>query len=264
MQSAGVSMGPMHQIWVAPEIGGGGSSTGQKDTSVSVDSMEEMRRQTIEAQLEGIVQHSESFTSELSDSDQESMMDLFDVNAVRMKILKVQSRLAEGKDTPEDSKWAEAMLQVAEQGEELEEEEEEGDQVRERVGSWSLGSKRHAAGNCRPCHYVNTKIGCTNGADCPFCHLDHPRRLRPRPCKSKRTRCKQLAGMLDTVFANDPDQLNQAVELLSKQNAYLRAVVKSKVRNLMSNPEGEEDAEGNSNNNAGESSVGAEKSKMSL
>jgi len=256
-----VPMWLMHQIWGDPELSGG--SFGQKETSLSLESMDETWRQTIEAQLEGIVQQSESlsFTSELSDSDQESSkMDLIDVNAVRMKIREVQSRLTENNDMPEDSRWADAVIEVGEQEEELEEEEEEGDQVRERVGSWSLGSKRHAAGNCRPCHYVYTKIGCTNGADCPFCHLDHPRRPRPRPCKSKRTICKQLAGMLDTVFADDPDQLNEAVELLSNQNAYLKA----KVCNLMSKPDGEKHAEGNPNKATVESSVGAPKCKMSL
>jgi len=70
--------------------------------------------------------------------------------------------------------------------------------------------------------------------------------------------------MLDTVFANDPDQLNEAAQILSNQNAYLRAVVKSKVRNLTSQPEGVEDAEGHPNTDAGHSVATPSTCKLSL
>ncbi|CAE8595779.1 unnamed protein product, partial [Polarella glacialis] len=72
---------------------------------------------------------------------------------------------------------------------------------------------------------------------CAFCHLAHPKRFRPRPCKSKRSKCKRLAGMLDSVFANDPEQFDEAVSLLSTQGGYLQTVVKSKVRNLQNQDE---------------------------
>lgn len=53
-------------------------------------------------------------------------------------------------------------------------------------GVWSKGCDLHKTGTCRPCHYVATKAGCMNGAECEFCHLPHPRRARQRPCKTKR------------------------------------------------------------------------------
>lgn len=89
----------------------------------------------------------------------------------------------------------------------------------------------HENGECRPCHYVNSKFGCSNGKDCSFCHLDHEKRSRPRPCKAKRTQCKRIAGLLDTVFANDPDQYTEAMVMLSTQSGYMNTVMKSKMKN---------------------------------
>ncbi|CAE7875116.1 unnamed protein product [Symbiodinium sp. KB8] len=93
-------------------------------------------------------------------------------------------------------------------------------------------SESHALGTCRPCHYVYAKSGCTNGAACAFCHLPHPKKFRPRPCKSKRSKCKRLAAVLDKVFDGDPDYFQSMVEELSAQGGYLNTVVKSKVKSL--------------------------------
>lgn len=96
--------------------------------------------------------------------------------------------------------------------------------------NYARSPEAHEKGECRPCHYVNSKFGCTNGDNCSFCHLDHQKRSRPRPCKAKRTQCKRIAGLLDTVFAHDPDQFTEAMELLSMQSGYMRTVMKSKMR----------------------------------
>ncbi|CAK0876644.1 unnamed protein product [Prorocentrum cordatum] len=37
--------------------------------------------------------------------------------------------------------------------------------------------KQHAAGTCKPCLYFNTRVGCTQGLQCSFCHLSHERKL---------------------------------------------------------------------------------------
>lgn len=34
----------------------------------------------------------------------------------------------------------------------------------------SVGSAEHESGNCRPCAFFGKKAGCTNGANCEFCH----------------------------------------------------------------------------------------------
>jgi len=99
-------------------------------------------------------------------------------------------------------------------------------------GEWSLGSEKHKMGQCRPCHYVFSKTGCQNGKTCNFCHLLHPKRFRPRPCKSKRSKCKQLAAVLDQVLADDPERFQSVAEQLSAQGGYLHTVVKSKLHSM--------------------------------
>mmetsp|Transcript_77807 Transcript_77807/g.241796 ORF Transcript_77807/g.241796 Transcript_77807/m.241796 type:complete len:259 (+) Transcript_77807:111-887(+) len=223
-----MSAGPTHHIWGKVEMD---LSESKSHLSLSQDSVREERRRQVEEKLKNIVLHSESMTSELSSDDPYD--EKVDVNAVRMQIRNRAglggAAMGAGRPLSSSSAQGEAAEGDAEEDEE-EEEEEEG-----RVpngGSYSAGSKLHDSGGCRPCHYVATKTGCKNGADCTFCHLDHPKRFRPRPCKSKRNKCKRIAGMLDMVFANDPLQFQEAVDLLSNQRGYLSTVVKSKVRNL--------------------------------
>jgi len=35
------------------------------------------------------------------------------------------------------------------------------------------GSALHGTGECKPCLFFHTRIGCMAGADCDFCHLAH-------------------------------------------------------------------------------------------
>lgn len=46
--------------------------------------------------------------------------------------------------------------------------------------SWSLGSREHASGNCRPCIFILKATGCNNGRNCPFCHYPHDSRILHR------------------------------------------------------------------------------------
>mmetsp|Transcript_81443 Transcript_81443/g.174378 ORF Transcript_81443/g.174378 Transcript_81443/m.174378 type:complete len:232 (-) Transcript_81443:86-781(-) len=100
----------------------------------------------------------------------------------------------------------------------------------------SLGSQLHESGKCKPCHYMHSQAGCKQGANCGFCHYDHPNVSRAaRPCKSKRSKVKRFAGMLETVFTDNLDELTEVVDLISgsgAQGSYLRNVVTSKVRDL--------------------------------
>lgn len=61
----------------------------------------------------------------------------------------------------------------------------------------SVGSAGHLTRTCRPCHYIHTKAGCTNGYACGFCHCKHSKRSRPRLPKAQRIQCRSLA---QTVF----------------------------------------------------------------
>jgi len=81
----------------------------------------------------------------------------------------------------------------------------------------------HNSGECRPCLYYNSKRGCMNGANCRFCHLAHGKKTRP--CKSKRTECKQIADMLHTVFGEESEEFHQAAMKLSAESAYMRTML---------------------------------------
>eukprot|EP00428_Durinskia_dybowskii_P053875 CAMPEP_0170325432 /NCGR_PEP_ID=MMETSP0116_2-20130129/63581_1 /TAXON_ID=400756 /ORGANISM="Durinskia baltica, Strain CSIRO CS-38" /LENGTH=272 /DNA_ID=CAMNT_0010578465 /DNA_START=43 /DNA_END=861 /DNA_ORIENTATION=+ len=57
----------------------------------------------------------------------------------------------------------------------------------------SVGSAMHGVEKCRPCMFINTVVGCANGAACEYCHISHRRRRATRPCKAKRDRFKAIA-----------------------------------------------------------------------
>ncbi|CAK0788108.1 unnamed protein product [Prorocentrum cordatum] len=79
--------------------------------------------------------------------------------------------------------------------------------------------------------YVSSKTGCIKGQDCQYCHLAHPKKNRPRPCKATRLQCKQLASMLDVLSA-DAEQMIKATEVLGDNAAYMRTVLRGKQRQL--------------------------------
>lgn len=61
----------------------------------------------------------------------------------------------------------------------------------QRLGSAdvpTLGSLSHFAGECKPCAFLYTK-GCSNGVECPFCHLCPPGEKKRRQ-KEKKDRLK--------------------------------------------------------------------------
>lgn len=49
-----------------------------------------------------------------------------------------------------------------------------------RPPAWSKGAAEHESGNCHPCIFYTKVVGCDNGTDCPFCHLDHDSKARHR------------------------------------------------------------------------------------
>lgn len=69
----------------------------------------------------------------------------------------------------------------------------------------SLGSVAHVAGECKPCLFINTKMGCQNGTNCQFCHFPHKRQNKLRPCKGKRDRYRQLVARMEQMIECDPD-----------------------------------------------------------
>lgn len=63
----------------------------------------------------------------------------------------------------------------------------------------SLGSALHKDA-CKPCLFVHSKVGCFHGVLCRFCHFKHDRGTKPRPCKGKRNRYKNLIGRMELQF----------------------------------------------------------------
>merc|ERR1711971_600621 len=70
----------------------------------------------------------------------------------------------------------------------------------------SAGSLLHDVGKCKPCLFVRTAAGCKVGKDCGYCHLNHRRKDRRRPCKGKRDRYRQMLGKLERDMTADDGQ----------------------------------------------------------
>mmetsp|Transcript_40596 Transcript_40596/g.88739 ORF Transcript_40596/g.88739 Transcript_40596/m.88739 type:complete len:307 (-) Transcript_40596:91-1011(-) len=73
----------------------------------------------------------------------------------------------------------------------------------------SVGSDRHDENLCKPCLFVHTKVGCRSGADCTFCHFQHKRKSKPRPCKGKRDRYRKLVARMEDMIEQNPDTLDE-------------------------------------------------------
>lgn len=97
----------------------------------------------------------------------------------------------------------------------------------------SIGSLAHSEGNCKPCLFVCTKVGCQNGMECEFCHFPHKRKNKPRPCKGKRDRYRKLVGRMEQLILSNPRVLEESPEDLPpsiKDNPVLRNKLMSKVQ----------------------------------
>jgi len=94
----------------------------------------------------------------------------------------------------------------------------------------SRGSVKHASSKCHVCHYYNSKVGCTKGASCTFCHM-HGLEPRQRVCKAKRAKAKSQALALDQHFETR-EEFEQVVSELKAKGGYLEAVVNSKARQI--------------------------------
>lgn len=233
--SQGLQSQRHHQIWGRPEVESSGSEgAGHTESS---DCRREQER-VLQDKLKDVLLNSESSEPISGSSGDKTAVwgspdnsrhyanELFDAAARRGSTAFGLERTQQSQTALQSTK--EALLEQVL----VDEEEEDGDDQEEGPGTWSAGSKYHEYGHCKPCHYVTTRNGCSNEEQCGFCHLSHPKRFRPRPCKSKRSKCKRLAGLLDEVLANEPEQFDDVAQVLATQGGYLRTVVKSKLRTM--------------------------------
>lgn len=69
-------------------------------------------------------------------------------------------------------------------------------------------SEGHSTGECRPCVFVNSKVGCFQGGNCNFCHLPHAKKVRPRLRLTK----ERMHRLAQTGQLGDPEELQQPLE----------------------------------------------------
>jgi hypothetical protein len=109
----------------------------------------------------------------------------------------------------------------------------------------SIGSGLHMAGNCRPCKWAFSEMGCAHGAQCSFCHFQHDwsDKHNRRPCKGKRTHYRKLLAKVaaargQTVLDRDePRIVRSALEEQFQSPAQPQYFPAHPVPNQMSLPE---------------------------
>jgi len=74
-------------------------------------------------------------------------------------------------------------------------------------------SEAHMLGNCAPCLWHQTVVGCRAGATCHLCHHDHSHRTSNdkkvrQPCRRKRERYKEFQQQVVDMIMSDPDSFD--------------------------------------------------------
>jgi len=92
------------------------------------------------------------------------------------------------------------------------------------AGFWSRGSANHEK-RCKPCQYVYRSVGCSNGQDCPFCHLPHTDNSRNRVGMSKRHYCKTFASKLKEACQGEPELFREVLRQVSSKSSYLHTIL---------------------------------------
>lgn len=103
---------------------------------------------------------------------------------------------------------------------------------------WSEGAALHETKKCSPCVSLNSGPGCDRGESCHFCHLSHAdvKRVRRRPCKASRNRCKKLVDDLDAKFKDDPVAKGNEVHRLMCSHPYVRSLLQGVSERDQENP----------------------------
>mmetsp|Transcript_2981 Transcript_2981/g.7620 ORF Transcript_2981/g.7620 Transcript_2981/m.7620 type:complete len:264 (+) Transcript_2981:102-893(+) len=101
-------------------------------------------------------------------------------------------------------------------------------------GAPSIGSISHDSGLCRPCAFVNSKVGCRNDAFCSFCHVPHHAESKRRPCKAKRDRVRRFVVRMENMIEDNPDAFAEDCPFLLpsiEHSSFLREKVMTRLRN---------------------------------
>ena len=98
------------------------------------------------------------------------------------------------------------------------------------INGWSEGGKLHDSGECVPCIHIVRGFSCARGDNCRFCHLEHgdPKKLRRRPCKSTRDRCKLALDQLEERDKDDPEAKQEKLQSLIAKHPYILTLVSAR------------------------------------
>jgi len=91
----------------------------------------------------------------------------------------------------------------------------------------TVGGELHNLGQCRPCRFFHSKVGCHNGETCEGCHQQHEK--VSRPSKSRRKKYKRMLQGLDEV-AIDGDDFKTIVSELFGTSEYMNTQLINKMR----------------------------------
>lgn len=72
---------------------------------------------------------------------------------------------------------------------------------------FSVGSALHKSGQCKPCLFFYSEVGCRKNEECVFCHSAHKGKSRPRPNKDKRVRYRKLITLQQAQSGVDGEGL---------------------------------------------------------
>jgi len=97
----------------------------------------------------------------------------------------------------------------------------------------SVGSAKHAGGNCSPCYFFNHSRGCKASGECDFCHMTHQNFGPARPSKVKRAKAKRIAAeLVNGVQAGKSVNPIDALAPEVGQKAYLEEIIGAKLKEL--------------------------------
>lgn len=131
----------------------------------------------------------------------------------------------------------------------------------------SKGSALHDQGECTPCTYMYSSLGCRNGEDCKYCHLEHDKqkrlRKRQRPNKCKREQYLQEIDRAEKTFAEDPETGAIALKALADRNSFFKNKMQDKFAILNSDNQKQETAT-SSQSQSQPDSLGLQGTRLSL
>mmetsp|Transcript_126285 Transcript_126285/g.365556 ORF Transcript_126285/g.365556 Transcript_126285/m.365556 type:complete len:229 (+) Transcript_126285:115-801(+) len=99
-------------------------------------------------------------------------------------------------------------------------------------GFWSIGSERHGRTRCQPCRFVYSRSGCSNGAQCFFCHLPHTNHSKNRLGMSRREYCRSMAQRVREACEGKPEAFDEIMRKLSAKSDYLGSLLEAGVTDM--------------------------------